>query len=357
MSEILLKIAGQIYSGWKTASVSRSLNCIASSFDLTVSDRFIGSKANIPLDAECQILIDGVPAVTGYLDEITPHYNANNHEVTFAGRSKTCDLVDCSAIIGNGQIIKGTAQEILQKVIAPFGINLVFKTTKTISQIPDFQVEPGESAQSIIEKVCKQTGLIYTDDGEGNLVVQSIGAGPSTGKLVHHVDGSGNNVLSGKGKYSTRDKFRDYYVKSQMVGTDELGGEDITSIEGHASDNDVSRYRPLVLTGENAMDAGTAQTRAEWERSNRQGKSTGFEYTVFGWQNLAGSVWAPNSYVTIDDDFVRVKGQLIISAVKLSAGSGTTASLQISPPEAYILSSATQPIKTYQGWKELREGV
>ncbi len=355
---IELKIDGQIYNGWKSANVSRALNCMASSFDLVVSDRFIGSKQNIPLDAECQILIDGVPAVTGWLDEITPSYSATSHEVTFAGRSKTCDLVDCSAIIDTGQIIGGTPKEIIEKVIAPFGIKLVFSADQSLPLVSDFQVEPGETAQSIIEKVCKQTGLVYTDDANGNLVVQSIGSGFSSGRLIHRVgDGAGNNILSGRGKYSSRNIFRDYYVKSQMAGSDDSGGEDITGIEGHAVDSDVTRYRPLVLTGENAMDAATAQTRAEWERSNRRAKGQPFEFTVQGWRNANGQLWAPNSYVSVKDDFIRVVGKLIISAVKLSTGSGTTTSLQLSPPDAFILSSADQPIKTYQGWKELREGV
>lgn len=355
---VQLRISGKIFDGWETVSVSRGLNCMASSFDLTVSDRFVGSKKNIPLDEECQILIDGTTVLTGYLDEITPRYSATSHEVTFSGRSKTCDLVDCSAIIETGQIMRGSPQEIIEKVIAPFGIGLVFSSDKPLQPIADFQVQPGETAQSIIEKVCKQTGLVYTDDADGRLVVQSIGSGLSVGQLIHRVDnGQNNNILSGSGKYSSRNIFRDYYVKSQMAGSDDIGGEDITGVEGHASDSDVKRYRPIVLTGEDAMDATTAQTRAEWERSNRRAKGQPFEYTVQGWRNSNGQLWMPNSYVSVDDDFVRVVGKLIISAVKLSAGDGTTASLQLSPPDAYILSSADQPIKSFQGWKELREGV
>lgn len=355
---IELKIAGSIYNGWKSASVSRSLNCIASSFELTVSDKFIGSKQNIPLGQECQILIDGQPVITGYLDKITPSYSATSHEVRFSGRSKTCDLVDCSAIIAAGQILSGNAKNILDQVLRPFGIGLVYQATGAAANIPDFQVQPGETAQSIVEKICKQTGLIFTDDASGQLVVQSIGSGSSVGKLVHRVgDGSGNNIIDASAEFSCRDTFRDYYVKSQMAGSDDIGGESITGIEGHAVDSDVQRYRPLVLTAESSMDGGTAQTRAEWERSNRRGKSLSAEFTVWGWRNSAGQLWAPNSYVTVDDDFIRLKGKLFISGVRLSVGSGTTTKLIVSPPDAFILSSATQPIKTFQGWKELREGV
>lgn len=355
---IELKIGGKIYNGWKNASVSRSLNCIASNFELTVSDKYTGSKKNIPLDEECQILVDGIPAVTGYLDEISPSYSSSSHEVKFSGRSKTCDLVDCSAIIDAGQILGGSPKDIIQQVLQPFGIKLIFEADTALKPIAEFQVQPGETAQSIIEKVCKQTGMMFTDNAEGALVIQSIGMAASAGKLVHHVaDGVGNNILSASAKFSTRDVFRDYYVKSQMAGSDELGGEDITGIEGKAIDSEVKRYRPLVLTAESSMDNSTAQTRAEWERSNRRGKAMSAQFTVYGWTNSSGDLWSPNSFITIDDDFIRLKGKLFVSAVRLSTGSGTTTELTVSPPDAFVLSSATQNIKTYQGWKELREGV
>ena len=167
-----------------------------------------------------------------------------------------------------------------------------------------------------------------------------------------------NNILEGSVEYNSRDCFSQYYVKSQLVGTDELGAENITGIEGQSDDTDVTRYRPLVLTAESAMDAATAQTRATWEKSNRRAKSQKFEYTTDGWRTASGQLWVPNSYINIDDEFARIRGKLIISAVKLNAGSsGTTATLQVSAPEAFIMSSAKQVINTYQGWKELREGV
>lgn len=354
---IELKIGGLIYGDWKAATITRSLNCMASSFELTVADRFIGSKANIPLDEACEVLIDGNPVISGYLDQITPRYNATSHEVTFAGRSKTCDLVDCSAILPTGQILKGSAQSIIEKVIQPFGIKLQFKATDS-KQIPDFQVQPGETAQSIIEKVCKRTGLTYTDDAEGNLVISAVGTGASVAVLTHKIsDGRQNNILEANCEYNSRDCFSEYYVKSQLVGTDELGAENITGVEGSSSDGDVTRYRPLVLTAESAMDANTAQTRANWEKSNRRAKSLKIECKVHDWRTSGGQLWAPNSYVNIEDEFARIKGKLIIAAVKLEAGAGTTATLQLAAPEAYIMSSAKQVIKTYQGWKELREGV
>ena len=357
MTDIIeLKIGGKIFNGWKTANVTRSLNAMTSSFDLTVSDKYIGQYANIPLNRECKILIGGKPVVTGYLDQISPKYSATSHEVQFSGRSKTCDLVDCSAEVQTGQVLTGTVSELARKLISPFGISLKMSLSSLTTTIPDFQVQPGETVQSAIDRLCKACGLVYTDDENGDLVIQSIGIGMSAGLLVHHTrNGDANNVLSGEATYSARETFSCYTVKAQTQGSDFAGGDDITGIEAKAEDSEVNRYRPLIINAENAMNESMAKKRAEWERSQRRARAFSAEYVVTGWKNSSGSLWAPNSYVMVDDDFIRARGLLLISEVRLTTGtSGTNASLKLSRPDAYI----TQfNLKGFSGWEELRKGV
>lgn len=354
---IELKINGIRYGGWKTASASRTLNSFASTFELTVSGRTIGSKKDLPLDGLAKIYVDGILVITGYLDEVRPRYDANKHEVVFSGRSKTCDLVDCSAIFETGQIINGTAKEIIQKIIAPFDIELVYQADSNPT-IPDFQLQQGETAACAIERICNISQLVYTDDAEGRLVIAKIGSGKSSAKLIHNVSyPEQNNILSCDCTYSHRDIFSEYIVKSQTAGTDFISGEDISGIEGRISDADVKRYRPLVLLAESAMDSDASQKRAIWERANRRGRIIELAYTVYGWHTGSGKLWEPNSYINIEDDFAALSGKMLISSVNFRAGSGTTTVLSVAPPEAFIPSTANKLIKSFTGWKELKEGV
>lgn len=354
---IELKIDGIKYSGWKTASATRTLNCFASTFNLTVSGRRIGSKQNIPLDGLAKIYVDDILVITGYLDEVKPQYDASKHEIIFSGRSKTCDLVDCSAIFETGQIINGTAKEIIQKIIAPFKIDLIYQADANPT-IPDFQLQQGETAACAIERICNMAQLVYTDDAEGRLVIAKIGTGTSSAKLVHNVDfPEQNNILSCDCTFSHRDIFSDYIVKSQTAGTDFISGEDISGIEGTISDSDVKRYRPLVLLAESAMDGEAAQKRAIWERANRRGRILDLSYTVYGWHTGGGKLWEPNSFINVNDDFAIINGKILISSVNFTAGTGTTTSLSVAPPEAFIPSSANKLVKSFTGWKELKEGV
>lgn len=354
---IELKINGIRYGGWKNATVTRSLNSFASSFNLTVSGCQLGAKKDLPLDGVAQIFIDNTLVITGYLDEVRPKYDALKHEITFSGRSKTCDLVDCSAIFETGQIINGTAKEVIQRIISPFGIGLVYLADSNPT-IPDFQLQQGETASCAIERICNMAQLVYTDDADGRLVIAKIGTGKSTAKLFHKISSpEQNNILSCDCTYSHRDIFSEYIVKSQTAGSDFISGEDISGIEGRISDADVKRYRPLVLLAESAMDGDAAQKRAIWERANRRGRVLDLSYTVYGWHTGKGKLWEPNSYIYVEDDFTALSGKILISSVSFSAGTGTTTTLSVAPPEAFIPSTANKLVKSFTGWKELKEGV
>lgn len=346
---IELKVSGQKFSGWKTASVTRAINLFASYFEVSLSQKSLA----VPLDAPCQIFVDGLLVMTGYIDEIKPNYAATSHEITFSGRSKTADLVDCAAIFDTGQIINDELSSIITKIIQPFGIKLVFNPTGSFP-IVDFQLQQGETAAAAIERLCAMHSLIYHDDAEGNLVISQAKIDLPIGTLIHKVSaGAQNNILSGGCAYSHRDRFSEYIVKSQIPGSDETGGEEL-STEGRSKDQTISRYRPMLLLAESSMDNEKAKGRAIWEKSNRIGKSLTLGYTVQGWKNGIGSLWQPNSYVAVDDDFVQIKGKLIISAVtfNISADSGTTSALQLSPPQAFIPATSEQEIRIFQGWSK-----
>lgn len=354
MSEVLLKINNRIYSTWKSIRITRALSCFASSFNLSVSDKELGTKGNIPLDAPCEVLIDEKKVFTGYLDEVSPNYDESTHTVTFGGRSKTADLVDCSAIIGTGQILNGTPEEIIRRILAPFKIGLHFNAGLK-NPIPDFQLQPGETAAAAIERICAMNSLVVTDDTEGNLIIEEIGMGISVGELRHTLDDSGkNNILRGGGVYSRRDRFSEYRILSQMNGSDFVTGEDASGVEGISVDPEIKRYRPLIITGESSMNEGDAAARAEWEKVSRKGKSTRLNFMVHGWQNSEKQIWSPNSYVSIKDDFISIDGKLIISSVSLIYEKGETTELELSPPEAFSKKIQT---KSYHGWKELEGGV
>lgn len=368
---IELKVGGRIFDAWKAARIRRGLNTFAASFDLTVSRQHEASaRHHTALGAPCRIVVEGVPVVTGYLDEISPTYSANSHEITLTGRSKTADLIDCAAIFATGQITGGDIAAIAREILAPFAIELDYLPTgKGHVKLPPaggagqkiaFQLQQGETAAHALQRLCALHALLWRDDAEGRLRIFRPENAPPVGRLVHRLNGGAqNNILAGTCRYSWQDRFSRYLVKSQQAGSDFMEGEEFTSVEGEAEDNEITRYRPLVLLPESSIDSETAATRAEWEKSTRIGKSLTLTYTVQGWRNERGELWEPGAFVMVDDEFAHAQGKLIISETEfaISNEGGTTTTLKLSPLEAFIPSSAAQPIKTFKAWQELKYGV
>jgi prophage tail gpP-like protein len=363
---IQLKLNGKIFSYWKSSSWKRSLNSFAGSFNFVVSGKTETGVLDIPLDSPCQVLVNNTVVITGYVDEIAPSYSKDSHEIQISGRSKTCDLVDSSAILETGQVMGSEVVTIVRKILERFKIGLIFNAQGSFS-VPDFQIQQGETAAAAIDRLCAMHSLIFYDNANGDLVITQLELGQSSGQLIHKVkDGVKNNVLTASATYSSRERFSEYIIKSQSQGGDfgvmsSITGDDnagamITTVEGTAYDREVTRYRPLILIAENSTDNGNAGSRAEFELATRIGKSSSFDYTVNGWRNGKGELWSIGDYVSVDDDFMRVKSKLIVSDVSGSmSDGGEIMQLHLASPAAYL--SGEKFKKGVGGQEWFKDGV
>ena len=67
MSQLVLEVDAQRYSGWETVRIGRSIEAAAGSFSLVVSDR---RSWPIPMGAAARALIDDEPVVTGNVERV-----------------------------------------------------------------------------------------------------------------------------------------------------------------------------------------------------------------------------------------------------------------------------------------------
>lgn len=339
---ITLTVNGEAHGGWKTARVTRSLDHAAGDFSLTISERWPGQiapKAIRPGDA-CVVAVNGQAVITGWVDDVQPKYDATTHEVTFVGRSRTNDLVDCSAIHSPGQWRGLKLEAIAAELAAPFKVSVVAEVS-TGAPFPSFSVQQGETVFEAIERMTRMRGVIVTDDNLGNLVITRARRGRASGTLRHRREnGDANNILSGTGTFNVQSRFSHYLVKGQSPGSDNWHGEKASGAKSEVvTDGNIGRYRPLLLVAEASADGVSATDRARWERARRGGKSVALEYRVQGWtQDGSGSLWVPNQLVAVEDDFLGVWGALLVAQVTYEIGaSGTTTTMRLHPPEAFEL--------------------
>lgn len=337
---VSLKINGVSFEGWKQARVTAAVDKAAREFELVVSDRFpiFMPGENIKAGDECVVEVNGQPIITGYVDEVSPSYDDVTHELSVRGRSKTCDLIDCSAMNKPGQWRGIGLVDIAKAIAKPFGIEVKTAGKDTPGTVADFQLQQGETAFAAIERLCRLQGFLVSDDEEGSLIITRAGSDSSAGTLQCQPLGIGNNVLRGSLSVNTKDRFSEYIVKGQQSGgSDDIDGDTARGTVYSLKDSNIKRYRPMMVVSEGQTDTSTARKRAAWERSTRAGKSVQINYEVAGWvATEGGEIWKTNTMVPVVDSVLKVSGEFLIAEITYQISErGSTTQMRLTPPEAY----------------------
>lgn len=341
-----IKVDGSIYGGWKTARIPFGIEQISNSFELEVTDRWSGQDNVYPIrvGAACEVLLDGEIVITGYVDDNTPQFDANSHAISIAGRDKTGDLVDCSAIHKTGQWANATLDKIVRDICSPFGIKVIIDAPLG-DKFSTFSIQEGETAHECIDRACRMRAVMPVSDGKGNLVITRAKSGAPVAELIQ-----GENILYARGDFSMRERFSTYYIKGQDRGSDDNAEapENHTQVSATATDSFVKRYRPLIVLAEDKGAHTTFKQRAEWERNVRRGRSARATVRVNGWRNVSGDLWRANTMVRLISPFLGAAdvNLLIVGGTYIKDESqGTVTELSLVGREAFDLVEGVKTTK------------
>ena len=360
--QFVLTTGGVQYSGWTSLSITSSLEQLAQSFSMQMTDQWAGGKKPIPISKGDLVNVDYInttgvvtPVTTGYVDEPTLDYDSTRRTLGLTGRAITCDLVDCPAIkVGPPVKLPGpwknaTIIQIATDLLAPFLGNLQVGAP-TISAVygPNVSVQPGpipgwvtispgETVFQVLERLARRLGLLMTTNGAGNLVFDNVGLQVLQTTLVH--GGLSPNILKCHHSDSLMDRFSHYIVQSQEAGGGSAG--DNASPQSHtasavATDAQVPRYRPTIIQDETGATGKALQARANWEASVRAARANRVVYIVDGWEHSAG-LWQPNYLVPVQDADAELQDNLLIATCTYTRSNddGTHTELTLTPKGAY----------------------
>lgn len=341
-SEIVsVEIGGVRWEGWTEATITRAVDAVSGSFELSVADRWTQGTTALPIAASQAVSIKTVSdlargsqpdeLIRGYLDTVKPGFSATDHKISLSGRDASADLVDCSAVHKPGEWRGLRCSQLAQILAAPFGVGVRCEG-KEGAPIPLHKIEPGESAWECLERALRQRELMAMPDSKGGILIVAIGTGRATTALIQ-----GQNILSASADYDAKGRFSEYRVLAQNKGSDGESGKAVAAVLGVASDPTVGRHRPHVITGEAPKDAATAKRRAEWEASVRAGRSASIEVKVQGWRQADGTLWPLNAMCRATIPYLYVDQELMIGKVvhRISSTEGTTTTLTLRSPAAY----------------------
>lgn len=321
---VTLFVGKKVFEGWKDLSITRELNAAASDFQLQLVDKWRVDQEPWrvqPGDA-VHIHVGKNSLLTGYVDKMEASVSAGQRSVTMMGRSKTGDLVDCSA---DASGLTGlNIQEVAEKLCAPFGIRVVMRASPGAT-FDTVQIQQGETVFSVLDRLARQRKLLIYPSYDGNLVFEAEGTRKARAELRQGV-----NVLSGTARFDNSNRFSKYIVKGQNIGWVESVEEKTVAPTGEATDAGVTRNRPLIVMAEGTVDDGSSGDRATYEASVRRAKSLEVEVELQGWFQPDGSLWEINEIVFTDIGFLGVRRKMLVKKVVFSKnGSGTTTTLTL----------------------------
>ena len=341
-SKITLVVGGIRYEGWKEIEVIKSIDNLATTFGFLTSERYPDDLNQWPikLGQSCSVNVGDVQIAKGYIEEVDIKYDAGSHSLNFAGRDVTGDLIDCCHYYDDypNEWVKQSILSIVEALCSEFDITVeVHSDIEDDVEyiIPTFKNNEGDKVFDLILKACLKKAILPISYGNGRLTLTRSGGGDRAFDNIQ----IGRNVLAAKAILSNLDRYNKYVVKGQGIGNDNKDLLSTVQPKGVAEDDVILRHRPLVLLSESATTNKECEDRAFWESRLRMGRSRLYSYDVQGWLQSNGEPWPLNGLVRVEDHFLGIEEELLISEIsyRLSSDEGRKASLIVTDPTSYEL--------------------
>ena len=336
--QVTLFVGGTALTGWTDIAITRRSEGCPNSFEVAVTSRDpkTGAVTAALAGDSCEVEIGNDRVITGYVDRNLNAGSASDHTLRIIGRGKCADLVDCSAEWLSGQILGSNVLEVSQKLAAAYGIEVAIAGGIDPGPVvPQLNLNYGETAYAIIERLTRAAGLLAYEDAQGRLVLTRAGSTTAASGIAY-----GQNVE----RWETVNAMDARYSEIVCVrsGVNNMGdlGEAGFAFDTERDPN-VKRHRLLYLVMEPTAEdpAGFVERRARWEIARRAGRGRQVRVTVDSWRDSAGNLWEPNTLAPIDVPGLAATDRLlVISEVTYLRDSeaGTTAELLLMPREAFL---------------------
>lgn len=321
-NEIRLYVDGQIYTGWISVAIKRSIEEAAASFTLeVVAPRKTDPPPWMYLEAraKCKVTIGPDTVVSGYIDKANPEIDATTFRNTVEGRDKTADVIDCDAQ-GGPEWRDAGLEEIARAHCRPFGVDVV-------SDLPDnptiklHRLQQAETGYDSLERIAREQGFLISSTPDGELWLTRSDQARSVSAELE----LSRNILKISNPKNSRDRFGEYTVKTQ------------NGAKGTATDSFFSRPRPRTIIPEKGSNAAGARMRAAWHAKVTAARADSLAVTVAGWRDSAGDLYSVHTIIPVNAPEMQVAGdwQITETGFKLSASEGETTELTLRRPDAF----------------------
>ncbi len=335
--KIVLESNGVRYQNvFEQVSIYLSMENIANTFEFTTTQFFPDAVAEwgIRMGDFYIVSADDEILSKGYIDEISEDHSGGNRSITFAGRDKTADLVDCHFVSDEdtGTFAELSILQIVTKLCKPFLIEVV--ADKSVSGAANkrpatpskFSIEEGVPVIDLIMKLCYKNAILPLTIGDGKLTLTKASTTNMSQDFL-----SDENIIAKSVELSDRERFKDYECKGQASGNDFMSTTaSYNHPAGEFRDNLIRRHRPYRIQMEGDATELDCKNRCICEANQRAGNSRSASVSLQGWTQLQNNkIWRPNTLVPFQSALLGPQETMMISEVQLSA-SGTSFTTELS---------------------------
>lgn len=351
--DVTLTVGSVQVAGWQSILITRSLESVPASFDIGLTERYpttpdIWVRPGDP----CTVRIGKDLVITGYVDRYEATLDASSHTVRVQGRSKSEDLVDCSALFGDlsgagtvdhpsMQVLSGTPLAIAQKLAAPYQVT-IDSIAGDGPQLPQFVINLGETPWEIIDRITRWSKMLAYDMPNGSVRLANVSDPKGGGSMQSMASGfvMGENVETATCLYTMDGRFSEYeghFLSTFIYSTDV--GVNTPDTGKIVTDSGVPRFRKrYVISEQTQMGDFLAYDRAVWECNRNAGRSQTAVVTCDSWRDSAGTLWEPNSLAPVMLPQLKTPqgaNWLIASVVYRRDEGGQHADVTLMPPTAF----------------------
>lgn len=346
---VALLVNARRYEGWRSVSVTRTIQAASGTFALEISEKWSGQTVAWPIveEDECTVELNGASVISGWVEQRAQSINATSRTFAVSGKDKAAALVENSALLDRYSFKSTNALEVARAVASPFGVTVRAGAGVDLPRLRKIAINPGETAFEVIQRVAEASGLIVVSDGQGAMTLTQAG----TERAEAIVEG--RNVLSASITYNAAERFASYVVLGQRPGDNNTKASGLR-VRGQATDADVRRPdRVHVIRPQRAVTRADARRLADWTARNRAATAEEVSVVVQGWEQRQGGVWPLNALTATRIESLGIDGDLLIAgAAHTLSNSGEITTLTLVRPDAYEPSPSA--VVASAEWKQPR---
>jgi prophage tail gpP-like protein len=334
-SDISILIDGDNFSLWETASIVRSFDTIADTFNLTSPFDFkneLQQEIFKPFAYKpFSLYIGGERMMSGTIIDVNPETSANKSKVSLSGYSLPGILADVNLspsmypFESDGLNLK----QIAEKLSAPFGITVVFSNDpgSAFSENDKTDIGQDEKIYNYLVNLARQRGFVISSNIQGNLVFQKTTTAPPTETII------GGQPPFAKSGARYKGQVRSSSITALSIEAVSGAGQSAT-----IEDPEIVISRPRVIKAQDT-NSGNLKGAAIAQYGRDLAASAIISLTVLGWRRPSDKqLWQENTKIVYlnPGDMIYKETEFLIKKVNyIKTPNNEITVLTLVFPEAY----------------------